>query len=49
MREVVVTIPDEISFANTMTLEFNQEDMSEDDFTAVVIDYIMSHIQIEIL
>ena len=43
-REVVIRLDDD-----SMTVEFDQGTMTEDEFTEVVIEYVMNNIQIEVL
>ena len=49
MRRVLVSIEDATDLYNTMTLEFDQENMNDDEFTATVVNYILSNIQIEVI
>lgn len=49
MRKVLISIEDATDPHNIMTLDFDQEDMSEEEFTATVVNYIFSNLQIEVI
>ena len=44
LREVRISLDD-----SDMIVEFNQGDMTEDEFTYTVIDYVLSNINVEVI
>lgn len=49
LRKVLISIEDETDPRNEVALDFDQKDMSDEQFKQTVVDYISKNLKIEVL